>query len=93
MRNLNAFGVVGATSERVEDQFKLPCVMEPPCQPREPVHRRGKAVFLLHQGAKAFAGQRTHEEMAGQDALHIDARVLDAGYEVVPQHRGVVLHP
>ena len=58
-----------------------------------PVHGRGEPQFRVHQPLKTVAEHGMREEMPAQDALDVQARVLDVRHEVIPEHGRVMTLP
>lgn len=63
-------------------------------QVQYPIAENGETEFVFAERGKFFASSKLfQQEMTGENALDVEARVFDVSDEVVAQHGGIVLHP
>lgn len=83
-RDLKALGIVCAELKGVEDgaEFFGVAVHR---ESREPVHDSGETAFVGHQRGKFLPENGVNQKMAGENTLEVDARVFDAGDEIITE--------
>ena len=88
-----AFGIVQPAPQTTQDGLGFFWFADAPSQSAEPIQAGREAAFLLHQRAESFPEKCAKQEMTREDALQIDARVLDIAYQVISQPVSFMLHP